>query len=301
MLNKDDVKIGCSPISWISDDEPNLGGGSITWLQTLDEIVLAGYDGFEMGSTYPWDAEKLKYECNLRGGIQLCNAWMNLRFTSRPLEETLQRFTNHRDFLHAMGASVIGCGECGVTTHLIDDIPLYTNPPVLNDQQFKNLINGLNRCGKLASEKGMAFGIHPHMGTGIQTAAEIERVLNETDPEYVGLVLDTGHTAAAGEDPVSQLEKHIDRVRLLHIKDCNSSVIKKMKEGKLSFLAGVREGLFAVPGDGDLVNWNEIFSVLDKYNYKGWIVVEAEQDPTKKNPLEYTKKARTYIKQKIGF
>jgi len=301
MLNKNNVKIGCSPISWISDDEPSLGGVQITWLQTLDEIVMGGYDGFEMGCAYPWNVEQLRKECHLRGDVQLCNAWLNLRLTSRPLEETLERFKKHRDFLYAMGAPVIGCGECGVTIHMTPDIPLYTAPPILNDQQFEALTKGLNECGKLAAEKGMLFGLHPHMGTGIQTAEEIDRVMKNTNPNLVGLILDTGHTAANGDDPAAQLEKLIDRVRLLHIKDCNSSVVKKMKAEKLSFLEGVRNGLFAVPGDGDLVNWDGIFKVLDKHNYEGWIVVEAEQDPSVKNPFEYTKKAREYIRNKIGF
>lgn len=301
MLNRENIKIGCSPISWISDDEPDLGGVQMTWKQTLDEIVLAGYEGFEMGCAYPWDVKELSYECDLRDGVQLCNAWLNMRFTSRPQEETVKRFKKHMDFLYAMGAKVIGCGECGVTIHLNDDIPLYTAPPVLSDRQFTDLAEGMNRVGKMAAEKGMAFAIHPHMGTGIQTPEDIDRIMAMTDPECVGLVLDTGHTAANGDDPVKQLEHLIDRVRLLHVKDCNSAVVKLMKEKDLSFLEGVREGLFAVPGDGDLVDWDGIFSVLDRHDYKGWIVVEAEQNPAKKNPLEYTKRARAFIKSKIGF
>jgi inosose dehydratase len=199
-----------------------------------------------------------------------------------------------------METGIVGCGECGITIHLTDDIPLYTKPPVLNAIQFDSLIKGLEECGKIAKKYDMAFALHPHLGTGIQSSIEIENIMKNTDPEHVGLIFDTGHIAGAGEDPVKELEKHIKRVRLLHVKDCNSKIVKQMTKEKLSFLQGVRNGLFAVPGDGDLVDWDGIFFVLEKSNYCGWIIVEAEQDPNKKNPLEYTKKARKYIREKTG-
>jgi len=298
MLEKDKVKIGCSPISWMSDDDPELAG-KITWQQTLSEIALGGYEGYELGSAYPMDVDILRKESQLRG-VQLCNAWFSMRFTSRPMEETIERFKRHLAFMKAMGANVIGAGECGVTIHLSSDIPLYTALPTLSGAQFEALARGMNECGRLAAAEGITFAIHPHIGTGVQTQKDIDKVMDMTDPKLVKLVLDTGHIAAAGDSPTHVVEKYIARTALMHVKDARSHVIKKMKAERLSFIYGVKEGMFTVPGDGDMVDWEEIFQILDRNHFAGWIVVEAEQDPLKANPLEYTMMARKFIRDQIG-
>ena len=299
MLNQKKVHIGCSPISWMSDDEPELAG-DITWQQTASEIALGGYEGLELGSAYPMDAKILKYELDLRG-LQLANAWFSMRFTQRPPQETIDRFKAHLDFISAMGAPVIGAGECGVTIHLSGEVPLYPAPPKLSEAQFEALAAGLNACGRLANEKGVKFGIHPHMGTGVQTAEDIDRVMQMTDPDLVCLILDTGHTAAAGEDPCALLEKYIDRIPLVHVKDARRAVMQRVKEENMSFLKGVTAGMFTTPGDGDAVEWDAFFGILDRHDFAGWIVVEAEQDPSKAHPLTYTMNARKFICEKIGF
>lgn len=299
MLDPKYVHIGCSPISWMSDDEPELAG-DITWQQTASEIALGGYEGVELGSAYPNDPETLKRELGLRG-LKLCNAWFSMRFSQRPMGETVERFKKHLDFMAAMDAPVIGAGECGVTIHLSKEIPLYPVPPLLSDQQFDALAKGLNECGRLAKEKGIQFGIHPHMGTGVQSAADIDRVMESTDPELVSLILDAGHTAAAGEDPCALLEKYIDRIPLVHIKDGRREVIQRVKGENMSFLKGVTAGIFTTPGDGNAVDWDTFFSILDQHHFKGWIVVEAEQDPRKAHPLAYTMNARKFIREKVGF
>lgn len=299
MLDPKYVHIGCSPISWMSDDEPELAD-DITWQQTASEIAFGGYEGLELGSAYPTDPKVLKYELDLRG-LKLANAWFSMRFTQRPMQETIDRFKKHLDFMEAMGAPVIGAGECGVTIHLSGDIPLYPAPPKLSDAQFEALAKGLEECGRLANEKGIRFGIHPHMGTGVQTAEDIDRVMQMTDPKLVHLILDAGHTAAAGEDPCALLEKYIDRIPLVHVKDGRRAVMQRVKEENMSFLKGVTAGMFTTPGDGDAVDWDTFFGILDRHDFKGWIVVEAEQDPSKAHPLTYTMNARKFIREKIGF
>lgn len=299
MLDPKNVHIGCSPISWMSDDEPELAG-DITWQQTASEIALGGYEGLELGSAYPMDAEVLKYELDLRG-LKLANAWFSMRFTQRPMQETIDRFKQHLAFMSAMGAPVIGAGECGVTIHLSGDVPLYPAPPVLSDAQFEALAKGLEECGRLTNEKGVKFGIHPHMGTGVQTAADIARIMEMTDPKLVHLILDAGHTAAAGEDPCALLETYIDRIPLVHVKDGRKAVMQRVKDENMSFLKGVTAGMFTTPGDGDAVDWDTFFGILDKHDFKGWIVVEAEQDPSKAHPLTYTMNARKFIREKLGF
>ena len=152
---------------------------------------------------------------------------------------------------------------------------------------------------KLAAEKGMRLTCHHHMGTGVQTVEEIDRFMAETDPRYVGLLLDSGHLTFAGVDPVPVLEKYIDRVWHVHLKDVRLPIRDQARREGWSFLTAVRNGVFTVPGDGD-VDFAPIFDTLAKHDYAGWVVVEAEQDPAKANPFEYAVKARKYIAEKTG-
>ena len=145
----------------------------------------------------------------------------------------------------------------------------------------------------------MVLTCHHHMGTGVQTIEEIDTFMSLVDPEKVFLLFDSGHLTFAGIDPVPVLEKYIDRIRHVHLKDVRLPIRDKAREEGWSFLQAVREGVFTVPGDGD-VDFAPIFDILEKSGYEGWVVVEAEQDPAKANPFEYAKKARAYIAEKTG-
>ena len=146
----------------------------------------------------------------------------------------------------------------------------------------------------------MKVCFHPHVGTGIQSLDEIDRLMKLTDPALVGLLFDTGHSTIAGEDPVEILKKYIGRVAHIHVKDVRSEVFEQVKSGGHSFLWGVKNGMFTVPGDGNCVDWMSIFEILKASDYEGWIVVEAEQDPAKADPLEYAQKARAFMREQLG-
>ena len=145
----------------------------------------------------------------------------------------------------------------------------------------------------------MTLTCHHHMGTGVQTAEEIDTFMSLIDPEKVFLLFDSGHLTFAGIDPVPVLEKYIDRIKHVHLKDVRLNIRDKAQAEGWSFLQAVREGVFTVPGDGN-VDFAPIFDILEKSGYEGWVVVEAEQDPAKANPFEYAKKARAYIAEKTG-
>ena len=124
-------------------------------------------------------------------------------------------------------------------------------------------------------------------------------MLANTDPEYVFLCYDTGHFTFAGEDPLSVLKKYVDRVGHVHLKDMRADVVAKVAPEGWSFLQAVRNGAFTVPGDG-CVDYDPIIKLLSDAKYEGWLLVEAEQDPAKANPLEYAIKARNYIREHTG-
>jgi inosose dehydratase len=260
-------------------------------------MALAGFSGSELGNKYPRDPKALNKALGIRG-LAICNAWFSAFLTTKPYKEVEAAFIKHRDFLYAVGARVIGAAEQGHSIQGLDK-PVFDAKPVFTGEEWKRLCDGLNRLGKKAAEKGMRLTYHHHMGTGVQTAAEIDRLMENTDPELLGLLYDTGHLVFSGEDHLGILKKWAQRIGHVHLKDMRKGVHKKAAKGKWSFLKAVKEGVFTVPGDGD-IDFVPVFRALKKAKYEGWWVVEAEQDPAKANPLEYAIKARNYIREKAG-
>ena len=298
MFNKEKVKLGIAPIAWTNDDLPDLGKEN-TFEQCVSEMALAGFTGSEVGNKYPKDPEVLKKALSLRG-VEICNAWFSTFLISKPYEETEAEFEKHVAFLAAMGAKVVGVSEQSYSTQGIQDQPVFEDKHEMDDREWNLLCQGLNRLGKLSKEKyGVALTFHHHMGTVVQSAAETERMMEGTDPEYVSLLFDSGHFAYCGEDPVAMVTKYVDRIKHVHLKDIRPEVVKKVREDRMSFLAGVRAGAFTIPGDG-CVAFDPIFKVLEDAGYEGYMVVEAEQDPAKANPLEYAIRARKFIAEKTG-
>lgn len=296
MLDKNKVKLGIAPIGWTNDDMPDLGAEN-TFQQCVSEMALAGFTGCEVGNKYPKDTAVLKKALDLRG-MQICNAWFSTFLTTKPYEETEKEFIKHITFLKEMGAKVVGVSEQG---HSIQgtDLSIFDDKYVMNDEEWDMLTSGLNKLGKVAKDMGISLTFHHHMGTVVQTAAEIDRMMENTDPELFSLLFDSGHLAYCGEDYMAVLKKYAKRIKHVHLKDIRPEVIAKVKEEKLSFLQGVRLGTFTVPGDG-AIDFAPIFDVLAETGYEGYVLVEAEQDPAIANPFEYALKARKYIAEKAG-
>ena len=298
MFKGKNVKLGIAPIAWTNDDLPELGGEN-TFQQCVSEMALAGFTGSEVGNKYPKDPAVLKPMLELRG-IEICNAWFSTFLISKPYEQTEVEFEKHVAFLAAMGAKVVGVSEQSYSTQGDQSQPVFEDKYEMNDQEWELLCDGLNRLGKLSLEKyGVALTFHHHMGTVVQSAAETDRLMAGTDPKYVGLLFDSGHFAYCGENPVEQVKKHGKRIKHVHLKDIRPDVVREVREQKLSFLEGVRRGAFTIPGDG-CVEFAPIFKVLAESGYEGYMVVEAEQDPAKANPLEYAIRARKFIAEHTG-
>lgn len=297
MLNPDKVKLAIAPIAWTNDDMPELGAEN-TFEQCVSEMALAGYVGSEVGNKYPKDPAVLNKALKLRG-LTICNAWFSAYLTTRPYEETEKAFIEFRDFLYEVGARVIGVAEQGHSIQGKMELPVFKAKPVFTDEEWDRLSNGLNRLGELALEKGMVVAYHHHMGTGVQTLEEIDRLMESTDLKLVNLLFDTGHLVFAGVDPEAVLRKYISRIKHVHLKDIRPDVLERAKREDYSFLKAVREGVFTVPGDG-CIDFVPLFDILAENDYTGWMVVEAEQDPAKANPLEYAIKVRKYINETTG-
>ncbi|GAB3056598.1 myo-inosose-2 dehydratase [Salinicoccus sesuvii] len=286
------IKFGCAPIAWTNDDMPELGAEN-SFEQCISEMALAGYEGTEIGNKYPKDPETLKKFLEARN-LEVASAWFSAYITTEDFNEVEEAFIAHRDFLHAMGAKVIVVSEQGYSIQGQIETALFENSPTLNGADWKRFITGLERLGDLANEKDMKIVYHHHMGTTVQTTTEIEQLMADTDPDKVSLLFDTGHLVCSGEDPMYILDKYFDRIGHVHFKDVRSDVKAQVTQNKDSFLSGVKQGIFTVPGDG-MIDFQPIMNYLVEAGYEGWIVVEAEQDPSVCNAFEYATKAKKYI------
>ena len=270
-----------------------------TFEQCVSEMALAGFTGSEVGNKYPKDPEVLKKALELRG-VEICNQWFSSFLITKPFEEVEKEFRAQLAFLKAMGAKVIGASEQSYSVQGQLDTPIFGHKYEMNDQEWDTFCTGMNKLGKIAKEEyGIALTFHHHMGTVVQSLAEVDRMMENTDPEYVSLLFDTGHFTYCGEDPLEVVKKYVHRIKHVHLKDIRPEVVEQVKKENMSFLAGVRAGAFTIPGDG-CINYDPIFKVLEEAGYEGYMVVEAEQDPAKANPLEYAIRARKFIAEKTG-
>ena len=297
MLSKEKVRIGISPIGWTNDDLPELGG-HISFEECVDQMQKAGFAGCEIGNKFPKDPAVLRAELHKRG-IVAVNEWFPTYFTSQPYEDTIELFKKQMAKMKALGGSIIGASEQGNSIQ-IKPLPIFgPDKPVFTDEQWRVIAEGYNQMGKMARENGLWFSVHHHMGTGIQTEEEIDRLMELTDPEYVFLVFCIGHVKCAGINPEELLKKHVKRVRHVHFKDVRADVREKAIKNGWSFMEAVRAGIFTIPGDG-CVDYDPLIKILNDNDYEGCFMVEADQDPAKAPPFEYAKRARSFIREHAG-
>ncbi|KTC68915.1 myo-inositol catabolism protein iolE [Legionella birminghamensis] len=289
------MKLGIAPINWCNDDDPHLGG-DISFEQCISEMVQAGYQGTELGNKFPRDPSFLKATLD-ETGLKLSSAWFSTHFTEKEnYQRTLSRFLDHMSFMRAMDSKFINVCECGHAIQGTTQPVLGQTKPVFNEEQWNNLIQGLHAIGRIAHDHDMQLVYHYHAGTGVFNAEEIDFLMQNTSPDLLSLLLDTGHAALAGIHPMTLLRTYRDRIKYVHLKDIRKAVYDKLVQEKLCFMDAVREGVFTVPGDG-MIDFAPIISELKQMGYQGWLLVEAEQDPEKAPPLEYAKKAYDYLQK----
>ena len=297
-LGPDRVKLGVCCTLWWNDDFPTIDAG-ISFGQAVSEMALAGFQGCSIGHKYPSDAAVLKAALDLRG-LRVSEPWTSTYFTiSKMRRKTIAAFEETLAHIGALGGNELVVAEFGASSHLLP-VDVFANRPVFTDTQWDELTSGLEELGKIANSAGMKLSYHHHMGTGVMNRADVDRLMASTDPDLVHLLLDTGHIAFAGDDPLDMARAHADRIGHVHMKSIRPEVVSRVREAGLSFQEAVELGVFTVPGDG-AIDFRPILEVLADADYQGWLVVEAEQDPNKAIPLEYAKKARGYLADVLGW
>lgn len=278
------IRIGINPLTWTNDDMPELGAE--TPLEVcLSEARAAGYEGVELGHKFPRHAEVL-HQILAKHSLSLVSGWYSSSLLHQSVQEEIACIEGHLQLLRALGCKVLILAETTGAVHGNRNAKLSTRPG-LDERGWERLGPALTRLGDHLQAEGLHLAYHHHMGTVVQTEAEIDRLMAITGPS-VGLLLDTGHLTYAGGDPKRVAEKHASRIVHVHLKDIRAEVLQDALKEDAPFLTSVLSGVFTVPGDGS-VNYPALFEVLAANKYSGWLVVEAEQDPKKAHPLTYAR------------
>lgn len=283
------VRIGINPISWSNDDLPALGGD--TPLETaLAEGAQIGYQGFELGNKFPWDPQALATKlADYR--VACVSGWYSGRLAEGTLDAEIDACAAHMHKLHHNGCRVVVYGEVAGSIQGRIDTPLSRRPRFGDDAAWQAYAKRLNAFGEhLQAAHGLTLAYHHHMGAYVESPQDIDRLMAETNPACVGLLFDTGHAFYGGAtDPAALLKKHVERVVHVHCKDVRPQVIAQARNEGWSFLTGVLNGIFTVPGDG-VIDYGAVLGTLHAAGYEGWLVVEAEQDPAVAPSYIYVKK-----------
>lgn len=272
------VRIGINPIGWMNDDLPSLGGDTL--LETaLAEGRQIGYAGFELGNKFPNDPQALKDKL-AEFDLACVSGWYSGFLGQDSVEAEIARCGDPMRKLQFNGATVVVYGECAHTIQGQIDTPLARRPRFRDAAQWLAYGEKLNAFGAhLQQHYGITLAYHHHMGAYVESPEDIDELMAVTDTNAVGLLFDTGHAWYGGAtDVVALLNRHVGRVVHVHCKDVRPQVIAQARNDGWSFLTGVLNGTFTVPGDG-VIDYQAVLDTLHAANYQGWLVVEAEQDP----------------------
>ena len=276
------IRFGVSPIAWVNDDMPELGGD--TPLETiLADARDIGFAGVELGGKFPRDAAVLK-PLLARYHLDLVGGWYSGELLVRDVEAEIAAAQDHLALLKAMGSTVFVHAETSNAIHGQRATPL-SRTPRLDAAGWKSFGARMTGFAEYIQSQGLRFAYHHHLGTVVEGPGDLEVFLRATG-EAVGLTLDTGHAALGGIDPVAAIRAHPRRIAHVHCKDIRAEVFAGVRDRDASFLDGVLAGMFTVPGDGGL-DYGAVMQALADINYSGWIVVEAEQDPAVADPRQY--------------
>jgi len=285
------VRLGINPLTWSNDDLPRLGA-EVPLQTCLAEAAEAGYAGVELGSKFPRDATVLA-PLLAQHGLALVSGWYSLRLLERDVDAEWESMQPHFRLLRALGCEVMVCCEVSGAVHGNMDTRLSLRPQ-LAPAQCAPFASRLERLARRMREHGMRMAYHHHMGTVIQTEAEIDRLMETCDPA-VELLLDTGHLLFAGGEPARAAARHAARIAHVHCKDLRAAVLRRSLNRDTSFLDAVLAGVFTVPGDG-CIDYAAVLAPLREHGYRGWLVVEAEQDPSVAPSLAYARKGYEHLR-----
>jgi inosose dehydratase len=287
------VRLGINPIGWTNDCMHWLGG-NIPLDTCLSQAKASGFSGVELGRKFPRTVSALKPILR-KHQLALVSGWYSGEILRRDWKSELKAMKPHFDLLKGLGCDVLIYAEAA--GNIINEVGagVSTRPRIEGASAWKRYCAELSALADEMAEKDLRMTVHHHMGTAIESAEDIDRLMGGTR-DSVGLLLDTGHLTFAGGDPVQTARKHIGRINHVHCKDIRGYALTACKRRDVSFSQAVVSGIFTVPGDG-IVDYRKVFAILAKGGYSGWLVQEAEQDPRAADPEIFAELGNAYMRK----
>ena len=279
------ILYGTNPIAWANDHDRTIGA-DIPTEQILHEAGREiGFDGIEGGHRWPEDPVRLRHLL-ASYGLRYVTGCHSTRLLTRPVTAEIGAIQPHLARLRESGCAMCIVTEASNAIHGDDDRPL-SQRPVLDADGMVMLGQRIEALAEYLSAEHITLVYQPQMGTVVQAPEEIDAFMAATGPA-TKLLFDTGHCYLAGGDPAAMLARHIGRVAHVHARNVRPDVMRRLHRDDLSYLDAVRRGIFTVPGDPEgAVDFLACLRLLARSGYQGWLVVQAEQDPARRNPLTY--------------
>ena len=294
------IRIGTAPVSW-GVMEIDSWGARKPYEDVLDEMAAAGYVGTELGpyGYFPTDSKQLIDELSARG-LSMVSGFVPLPLAHRQRHPSvIPEVMNIAQLLSETGSRVIVLAD-EMNEARMSVAGRVTDEDGLDPDSWSCAVELLTELAQRCREVGLATVFHHHAGTYIETPGEIEQLCAATDPDLVGLCLDTGHYYYGGGNPLDAVHRYKSRIRHLHLKDVRPSVLESVRRDRIGYLDAVRRGVFCELGEG-AVDFRSVLEELEKYGFHGWAIFEQDVDPaTAGAPSASALRSREYLRREIG-
>jgi inosose dehydratase len=296
-------KFASAPDSWGVLDYPGPSWEQ-SYQKMLDEMVVAGYTGTELGpyGFYPTDPHVLEPELKQRK-LKLLGSFVPAVLSDpASTKVVVEHIRKVGGLLAALGAPflVLADAQSEERDRIAGRVPA-DGSKGWNAEQWKQVGRVVAEAAKVTQDFGLDLVFHPHISTYVETAAETEQFYDVTSGTGIGLCLDTGHCAYAGDDSAEEAEKYRDILRFVHIKDVDAKVIAEVRRTEMNFEQAIEANAFTIIGQGS-IDFPQFFQVLKKNGYSGWMVVEQDVKfgATIMPPVESIAASLRYLQQVVS-
>ena len=294
------MKIGNAPCSW-GVLEFDLEGEAAGYVQVLDEMAETGYKGTELGDWgfMPTEPAKLAHEVHSRG-LVLLSAFVPVMLKDPTCHTSGEEVAVRTARLLAAAEGdlpfIVLADDNGKELLRTKNAGRITPEMGLGDSEWQIFAEGATRIAQaVRREAGLRTVFHHHCAGYVETPAEIEKLLDLTDPSLIGLCFDSGHYRLGGGDPLQGLRKHADRLWHFHFKDYHPGVAQSAVKEGWDYFGSVRHGIFCELGKGE-IDFPALVNELNRMGYRGWGVVEQDVLPGMGSPKESALRNREYLR-----